>query len=320
MTTTMIIASLTTNSSLLALWGALLLHWLIPIPYQLHPLRIWHQLALLIATRVNHCNESESQRSLAGYLAWILMWVTVCVLFIAISQLVWYPTFFQLILLWLALDWQHTARFSRQFNHAYNRDNNDRCRQLLATHLNRNTDNLSRLGLGKAGAETVILSYGRHVVGVLFWYALGGGIAAILYRLAISLARVWSPSRAHFSVFGNAAIRIAAVLDIVPLRLFALLISIGRNSDIAVQGLRQQGENWPLPGPGWLLVATGHKLSLSLGGPAIYNNIKRERPRIGGRIAPAALHIAQIQQLMTQRLYVWLHRKSLLLYFFCGAL
>ncbi|WP_232604744.1 hypothetical protein [Photobacterium carnosum] len=54
MTTSAFIASLTTNSSLLALWGALLLHWLLPIPSPLHLLRIWHRLALLITARVNH--------------------------------------------------------------------------------------------------------------------------------------------------------------------------------------------------------------------------------------------------------------------------
>ncbi|MCD9519116.1 cobalamin biosynthesis family protein [Photobacterium phosphoreum] len=320
MTTSAFIASLTTNSSLLALWGALLLHRLLPIPYQLHPLRIWHQVALLVATRVNHPHENYSQRSLAGYLAWALMWLTAFVLLLAISQLVWYPMLLQLTLLWLALDWHHTAHLSQQFNHAYSCNNKDQCRQLLAPHINRNTDVLSLLGLGKAGAETIILSYGRHVVGVLFWYAIGGGIAAILYRLAIGLARAWSPTRAQYAVFGYPAIRIAAILDIVPLRLLALLISCGRNSRTALQGLRQQGEHWHLPGPGWLLVAIGHKLALSLGGPAIYNNIKMERPRLGGRITPSALHIAQIQQLITQRLYVWVAVESVLLYFFCGVL
>ncbi|PSU90347.1 adenosylcobinamide-phosphate synthase [Photobacterium kishitanii] len=320
MTTSAFIASLVTNSSLLALWGALLLHWLLPVPHQLHPLRIWHRLALLIASRVNHPHENHSQRLLAGYLAWALMWLTALVLLLAISQLVWYPTLFQLILLWLSLDWQHSASLSHQFNHAYSNNNKDQCRQLLDPHINRNADVLSLLGLGKAGAETIILSYGRHVVGVLFWYAIGGGIAAVLYRLAISLARAWSPTRTQYVVFGRPAIRIVAVLDIVPLRLFALLICLGRNSRTTLQGLRQQGENWHLPGPGWLLVATGHKLALSLGGPAIYNNVKMVRPRLGGKITPAALHIAQIQQLMTQRLYVWVTIESLLLYFFCGVL
>ncbi|SMY37282.1 adenosylcobinamide-phosphate synthase [Photobacterium malacitanum] len=320
MTTSAFIASLTTNSSLLALWGALLLHWLLPIPHQLHPLRIWQRLALLIATRVNHPHESYSQRLLAGYLAWALMWLTALVLLIAINELVWYSTLFQLTLLWLALDWHHTADLSRQFNHAYNRHDKNHCRQLLAPHINRNTAVLSLLGLGKAGAETIILSYGRHVVGVLFWYAIGGGIGAILYRLAISLARAWSPTRAQYAVFGYPAIRIAAIVDIVPLRLLALLISVGHNSRAVIQGLRQQGEYWHLPGPGWLLVAIGHKLALSLGGPAIYNNIKMQRPRLGGRIAPAALHLSQIQQLITQRLYAWIIVESLLLYFFGGVL
>ncbi|WP_318454465.1 cobalamin biosynthesis family protein [Photobacterium leiognathi] len=313
-----LVALLTTNSSLLALWGALLLHWVLPIPYPLHPIVIWQRLALLIAERVNHPKENPSQRILAGSLAWFLMSGTVLILLFAFSQLVWYQTIFQMTLLWMAIDWQTSAKLAKQFNQAYNLEHKGRCRELLADHVNRNTENLSLLGLGKAGAETLLLGYGRNVIGVLFWYAIGGGIAAIMYRLAIGLARTWSPSREQYRFFGLPAIRIALILDIVPLRLFALLITLGQNAKLAFKGLMQQGENWQLPGPGWLLVATGHKLSLSLGGPAMYNQIKMERPRIGGKIAPASLHLAQIQQLMTSRLWCWIIIESGLLILFHG--
>ncbi len=70
-----------------------------------------------------------------------------------------------------------------------------------------------------------------------------------MYRLAISLARVWSPSRHHYHNFGVPAVRILATLDIIPLRIFALLFCIGHNGKTALQGIIQQGENWLLPGP-----------------------------------------------------------------------
>ncbi|WP_036801523.1 cobalamin biosynthesis family protein [Photobacterium marinum] len=313
------LAFLNENSSLLVLWGAIAMQWLLPIPAQLHPLQLWQQLAVLIADKVNKPDDLYRQRQLSGWLAWSMMWLTVLVLLLALSQLVWIDSAFQLVLLWLALDWRNTAKFSKRFIRAFSREDKAYCRQLLEGQLNRDTSNLSLLGLGKAAAETQLLAYGRLVAGVLFWYALTGGIGALMYRLAIGMARAWSPSRERYHVFGQAAVRILAVLDIIPLRIFALLICIGHNSKTALQGITRQGENWLLPGPGWLLAATGHKLSLSLGGPAIYEKHKMERPRLGGKIAPAALHLAQIEKIATTRLVGWLAIQSVLIVIFQGA-
>ncbi|MGF1685536.1 cobalamin biosynthesis family protein [Photobacterium japonica] len=313
------IALLTGNTALLAMAGALALQWLLPIPAALHPLGIWRQLSLLLADKVNNPQDTPRQQMQSGLLAGSLMIFTVLIILLCLYQLAWFDLPFHLILLWLALDWRTTAQFSKQFITAYQHEEKPRCRQLLAERLNRHTDNLSLLGLGKAGAETQLLAYGRLVAGVLFWYGLTGGIGALIYRLLISLARTWSPSRQRYQHFGRPLVILLAIMDIVPLRLFAVLISLGRNGKAALKGLAQCGEQWQLPGPGWLLTATGHKYSLSLGGPAIYDNIKMDRPRIGGKIAPAALHLAQIDRLVQHRLWVWVGVQSLLLVLFQGT-
>ncbi|KHT61737.1 adenosylcobinamide-phosphate synthase [Photobacterium gaetbulicola] len=313
------IANIAGNSTLLALWGALALQWLLPIPAQLHPLQIWRQLALALASRVNKPSDTPQQRRLSGILSWSLLWLTVLVVLICLYQLVWIDTAFHLLLLWVALGWRNMHKFSQQFVRAYSREDKLQCRTLLASKLNRHTDSLSLLGLGKAGAETLLVGYGRLAAGVLFWYALAGGIGAILYRLAVELSRCWSPSRQQFRHFGQPATTVLAILDIVPLRLFALLLTLGNNGKVALRGLKQQGENWLLPGPGWLLAAAGHKLSLSLGGPAIYDQTKMERPKLGGRIAPAAFHLSQIDRLANQRLWTWVIAQSLLLIMLQGA-
>ncbi|MGR5064126.1 cobalamin biosynthesis family protein [Photobacterium sp. DNB22_13_2] len=313
------IALIAGNSTLLALWGALALQWLLPIPSQLHPLKIWRHLALSLASKVNKPNDAPQQKRLSGLLSWSLLWLTVLIVLICLYQLVWIDAAFHLLLLWFALDWRNMHKFSKQFVRAYSREDKLQCRALLGTKLNRHTDTLSLLGIGKAGAETLLVGYGRLAAGVLFWYALAGGIGAILYRLAVELSRCWSPSRQQFRHFGQPATTALAILDIVPLRLFALILTVGHNGRVALRGLRQQGENWQLPGPGWLLTATGHKLSLSLGGPVIYDQIKMERPKLGGKIAPAPLHLSQIDRLANQRLWIWVTTQSLLLLMLQGA-
>jgi adenosylcobinamide-phosphate synthase len=184
---------------------------------------------------------------------------------------------------------------------------------LLKPFVNRDIQTLSMLGLGKAGAETLIMCYGRNVVAVLFWYAIGGGIAAFTYRMCVELARAWSPSRQHFSPFGIPAVRVVAVLDFIPLRLFAVMIAVGQRAQPCFQLIQQQSKSWPLPGPSWLLVTVGAKLELALGGPAIYAGKKAIRSKLGGRIAPAAIHLAQVQKLLAWRMLCWIIIQSLIM-------
>ncbi len=294
------------------MWGALLCHLILPFPREAHPAILWHKFAELLAQKVN-TNNSYSQSILSGSLAWLLMIMPMVAVIFALKPLVWQPQLFELAFLLLAIDWRNTDKFSAQFVAALAREDKEQAKMLLKPVVNRSTESLSLLGLGKAGTETLIMSYGRNVFGVLFWYGIGGGIAAFVYRMAVELARAWSPSRVHFSPFGIPAIRIVALLDFIPLRLLALMVAIGNKSRAVMTLIKQQAASWPLPGPSWLLVSVGAKLELSLGGPAIYDGKKSVRAKLGGRIAPSALHMAQVQKLLAWRMLAWILIQSALM-------
>lgn len=300
------------NGALLVLWGALLFHLILPFPREAHPAILWHKFAEQLADKVN-TNNSYSQSILSGSLAWLLMMLPMLAVLVALKPLVWQPQLFELAFLLLAIDWRNTDKFTAQFVAALAREDKEQAKMLLKPLVNRSTEPLSLLGLGKAGSETLIMSYGRNVIGVLFWYALAGGIGAFFYRMSVELARAWSPSRQQFTPFGIPAIKIVAMLDFVPLRLFATMISCGQRASACVQLIRQQARSWPLPGPAWLIVSVGAKLELSLGGPAIYAGHKAVRAKLGGRIAPSAIHVAQVQKLLAWRMFAWIVIQSLVM-------
>ncbi|MBW3697113.1 cobalamin biosynthesis family protein [Vibrio sp. T187] len=300
------------NGVLLVMWGALLFHLILPIPYSAHPTTLWHKFAELLASKVNN-NHSYSQSLLSGTLASLLMCLPALAVLWALKPLVWQPQLFELGLLLLAIDWRNNEKLANQLIKALGNEDKKLARRLLSPVVNRQTETLSILGLGKAGAETIIMGYGRNVICVLFWYGIGGGIAALMYRLVAELARAWSPSRSEFSPFGIAVIRIVAVLDFIPLRLFALMIVFGTKATHTFQNMLQQSKSWPLPGPAWLITAAGHKLELSLGGPAIYNDKKAIRAKLGGRIAPSALHLSQLQKMLAWRIMAWILLQSAVL-------
>ncbi|WP_070972374.1 cobalamin biosynthesis family protein [Vibrio sonorensis] len=305
-------AQVYSNGALLIMWGALLVHLILPFPREAHPVTLWHKFAELLAEKVN-LSHSHSQSIISGTLAWLLMLVPSLLVLLALKPLVWKVEFFEMALLLLAIDWRNTDTFSRRFTQAMAREDKESARQLLSPFVNRSTDSLSLLGLGKAGAETLIMAYGRNVVCVLFWYAIGGGIAAFIYRLTMELARAWSPSRQKFYPFGLPVVKTVAMMEFVPMRIFSLFIMIGSRAASAWQLIRQQAASWPLPGPAWLLVAVGAKLELSLGGPAMYHKKKSVRVKIGGRIAPAAIHLSQINSMLIKRMSAWILIQSLLL-------
>ncbi len=298
------------NGALLVLWGALLFHAILPISHRNHPVILWHRFAEQLADKVNN-HHSHSQSTLSGYLSLAMMLLPCWILLVALQPLVWQDQLFQMALLILALGWRQTDTLARECTQAMAKEDKVKTRQLLSEHVNRETNTLSLLGLGKASAETLIVGVGRNTIGVLFWYAIGGGIAALMYRLTVELARAWSPSRQRFMPFGRPAIQLTALLDFIPMRLFSVMVAFGRQSKQAFAGIRQQAQSWPLPGPAWLLCSIGNKLQIALGGPAIYDGKKMERAKIGGRIAPAALHLAQIRALLNWRVFLWIILQSL---------
>ncbi|WP_413285173.1 cobalamin biosynthesis family protein [Vibrio sp. MA40-2] len=307
------------NGALLVLWGALLFHLVLPIPASSHPTVLWRAFAKIITDKVN-VNSHYSQSLISGTLSWMLMMIPAFAVLVALKPLVWQPQLFDLALLLLALDWRNNEKLGHQLTDALAKQDKALARRLLDPILNRKTSSLSALGLGKAGAETIILGYGRNVVCIVFWYGLTGGIGALLFRFMSELARAWSPTRAEFLPFGLPAIRLLAVFEFIPLRLFSFIIILGKNIHKIFPLVRSQSKTWSSPGPAWLLSAVGNKLELSLGGPAIYNDKKTVRVKLGGRIAPSAFHIGQIQKLLAWRLYVWIVIQSIVMFLFYQGL
>ncbi|MDV7105196.1 cobalamin biosynthesis family protein [Vibrio sp. TH_r3] len=307
------------NGALLVLWGALLFHLVVPIPISSHPTVLWRAFAKILTDKVN-VNNHYSQSLISGSLSWMLMMIPALAVLVALKPLVWQPQLFDLALLLLAIDWRNSEKLGHQLTDALAKQDKVLARRLLKPRLNRNTATLSALGLGKAGAETIILGYGRNVVCVVFWYGLTGGIGALLFRLMSELARAWSPSRSKFLPFGLPAARILAIFEFIPLCLFSLMIVVGKNMHKIVTLVGHQSKTWSSRGPALLLSALGNKLELSLGGPAIYNDKKTVRAKLGGRIAPSALHIGQIQKLLAWRLYVWIVIQSIVMFLFYQGL
>ncbi len=215
--------------------------------------------------------------------------------------------------LWLALSFKPVITLAQNVELALIDEDKPKARQYLAHCLNRDTLSLSEIGISKACCETLIFGYFRGLFAVLFWYCLAGPIAALLYSLLVQLARNWTPRLEQFQQFGKPTHQLLFCVEALPIRLFSLMITIGTHFKMTFNAIKQQAPKWTEIGKGWLLASSGTKYQLSLGGSVIYDGIRFPREKIGGRIAPSAIHIAYLNQALQKKSGICLFLFSLLL-------
>ncbi len=308
------------NSVLIVLWGAVVAQLLLPYPDNLHPTIIWKQFATLVQSKVNH-KSSPQQAQLSGALSCLLLLLPALIVFYALFNLAWQPQLLEFALLFFALGWRQQELLFKQTAQWLIHEDKAALRDELNRLLNRDCDTLSLLGLSKASSETFINGYLRSVVTILFWFAIGGGIVAFVVRLNGELARLWSVQCSKTKYFGKTANMLQRVLEYIPIQLFNILLFISSPQALKhISTIYNQARGWKNFPCGVTLAIVGHNYQLSLGGPAIYEGKKVVRAKLGGQIAPTAIHLSQIVHFIRNRLYIYLIFISLLSWGIQGTL
>ena len=158
-----------------------------------------------------------------GLLAWLLAVVPACVLAVVLHAALsaWSGLLgflFDVGVLYLTLGFR---RFSHEFTliqSAIKTGDVDRARELIGAWREETVPDREREEVIRLTIEEALIASHRHVFGVMLWYVLlPGPSGAILYRLAVALARRWGGT----SEFGAFARRAAFVLDWPAVRLSA---------------------------------------------------------------------------------------------------
>jgi adenosylcobinamide-phosphate synthase len=182
-----------------------------------------------------------------------------------------------------------------------------RARWLTSRIVSRDTTQSSETDLAKAGAESLLENGNDAVFGALFWFLVGGGAGALLFRLANTLDAMWGYRNTRFNLFGRVAARIDDLLNYVPARLtalsYALLAPGGRLR--ALRCWRTQAKAWSSPNAGPVMASGAGALGISLGGAATYDGEVELRPVLGAGPAATADDIPRACRLVFQTALLW---------------
>ncbi|OYD55666.1 cobalamin biosynthesis protein [Thauera propionica] len=247
------------------------------------------------------------EHRLAGLLAWalaVLPWVGLALMARAAHPLAHWPV--DVALLYFSLGGRSLAEHAEAVATPLAAGDLSAARERVGWIVSRDTRELDPAGVARAGTESVLENGNDAVFGALFWFLLGGGAGALLFRLANTLDAMWGYRTPRYLRFGWAAARIDDVLNALPARLTALTYALLGNTRRALACWRLQAPAWDSPNAGPVMAAGAGALGVALGGGAIYHGQWEERPPLGEGPAPDAGSIRAAIALVRRGALLWL--------------
>jgi adenosylcobinamide-phosphate synthase len=270
-----------------------------------HPLVGFGALADLVEKVLNR-GQLGFIRRLCGIIAWALVVVPFAALALwgrRHDALGWAV---DVLLLYLALGGRSLAEHAQRVAFDLAAGDLPAAREHVGWIVSRDTSALDETGVAKACVETVLENGNDAVFGALFWFMLGGGAGAVLFRLANTLDAMWGYKTARFLHFGWAAARLDDGLNYLPARLTALSYALFGKTRSALACWREQAPLWESPNAGPVMSAGAASLGLALGGAAIYHGAIEQRPLLGAGRPARGDDIARALALVRRGVGLWL--------------
>lgn len=154
-------------------------------------------------------------------------------------------------------------------------------RQRLSWIVGRDTSRLSPKQIYTAVLETMAENLSDGVVAPLFYYALGGFPAMMVYKMVNTLDSMIGYRDERYRDFGCCAARLDDVLNYIPARLTALLmVFVGYRRGL-LRFVWKYGRKHASPNAGYPEAAMAGILNCRFGGTHIYHGISVKKPYIG---------------------------------------
>lgn len=174
----------------------------------------------------------------------------------------------------------------------------DEARRRLSLIVSRNTEHLDEEGVWRALLETVSENFSDGILAPLFYLALGGPVAAMLYKTVNTLDSMVGYRNDRYQDFGWWAARADDAFNWLPARLSALVL-LGAGALCGMDWrrgwavMRRDARKTSSPNAGFPEAAAAGLLGVMLGGPAVYFGHSVMKPTLGDALRPANREVYQ---------------------------
>ncbi|WP_017446087.1 cobalamin biosynthesis protein CobD/CbiB [Gayadomonas joobiniege] len=270
--------------------------WHLPLPLQYHPLVVFRALCQRLVKRVNpDPNRSEIQLKTSGVLAvtvFIGPWLLILFIFRQLVEFVW---LFDFLILYFCLEPKPLHTGHQQVTNALTKQQKLLARDWLSEWVLRDVDRLSEVGIAKASIESYLLNIQQRFFAILFWYFVGGSLAALAVALIFCFYQQSNPKIDAFSTFSKPLAGIVqCLLWPVAVILSVLLLAVSKPTKLVDLSI------WHFCPKRLLLHAGALLLNCQLSGPAFYCGEKRQSERFGAARLPQVADIQLLFKIMVR--------------------
>ena len=230
-------------------------------------------------------------------LGWFLYWLG--------QQSFWLWCAAQALILYACIGWQSLKQHVQAIVEA---DELSVRRTRLSWIVSRDTAELNDEEIAQASCESLLENSSDALFASLFWFAIGGGLAALAHRWVNTLDAMWGYKTARFHAFGCWAARTDDLLAYWPARMTAalfVLLSFPHCSR-AWRCWRTQGPRCSSPNGGPVMTAGAGALNVRLSRRASYHGQWHEKTPMGCGPSADLKDIPSAMRLIHRTLWLWL--------------
>lgn len=158
-------------------------------------------------------------------------------------------------------------------------------RTAVSRIVGRDTDALDPSGVATAALESLAESFNDGVVAPAFWLAVAGLPGLYAYKAINTADSLIGHKEPRWRAFGWAAARLDDAANLVPARIAGALIALAGGGGWRV--MVRDAPKHASPNAGWPEAAMAGALRVRLGGPAVYDGVRTDRPVFNAGAAAA---------------------------------
>ncbi|ODT83445.1 MAG: cobalamin biosynthesis protein CobD [Pelagibacterium sp. SCN 64-44] len=254
-----------------------------------HPVMWFGALIAFCETRLNTGERTGPQRQLAGIVALGLLLLSVLIVTVGIRTIFsWLPFgwLVEMLLATVFLAQKELARAVAAVSEAL-RQSLAAGREAVSHVVGRDPQALDEAGIARAAIETLAESTSDGVVAPWFFLVLFGLPGIAVYKAVNTADSMIGHLNERYRDYGWAAARLDDVLNWIPARLTAVLVTAacfltpGASPSKAWQAARRDARKHDSPNAGWPEAAFAGALGFQLGGPRTYEGQVLDLPAFG---------------------------------------
>ena len=255
-----------------------------------HPVTWMGALVSLLDRFLNHDNEDDDKRRMAGIVA---LAMTLAVVVLICALIVWLlpeglvGTVLLAILASTFMAQRSLDEHVRAVADALDTGGSEAAREVVGKLVGRDVAALDEAGVARAAIESLAENFSDAVVAPAFWTALFGLAGGAAYKAANTADSMIGHRTPRYAAFGWASARFDDFVNLPASRLAALWLAVGAftvpdaTPFSAIRSVFRYAARHRSPNAGWPEAAMAGALGLKLAGPRVYDGVEVDDGHMG---------------------------------------